>query len=338
VRGRAKSELLHQLDLLQVGWGRVQDPPDTALGTFRERWSLSWTPSCERALVASSPWGVTAPEAAERRIIDSLESLTDLSQVVERIQGALRAGLPSAPAMLLDAVDRMTAEQPDWLALLHASPRLVDVAVYGDVRGLGARLREVARRLLVRGLASVVQHAVHIDDDACARVVLALHAARRAVHGLDDERVTSLWNALVATLGERSGVHARLVGLSARWQLEADPSFAADKALARALGAPEPADVASWLEGWLHGSTHALVHRPALWTPMDRWLGDLSQASFERVLPILRRTFARLDPSVRRDVAHLVAKGETPARSPRPYDAVRAEPVLTTLRTWIGER
>jgi hypothetical protein len=107
------------------------------------------------------------------------------------------------------------------------------------------------------------------------------------------------------------------------------------------LSAPEglmPA--AFWLEGFLKGSGLLLVHDQTLWQVLDQWLTDLNPAQFLGILPLLRRTFATFNQSLRQQLSERVRLGashsSTGASPQVGFDSKQAEAVLPVVARLLG--
>jgi hypothetical protein len=333
-RGLEKSQLLHQLAILGVRWGKLSPSSEGALGTFREAWTIAWTPSCERALVAASPWGVTAKEAAHSTLVARSATRVDLNVSVADVQSALLAGLAGALPELLDALDGVAARTADPLVLLTASPGLARAAVYGRVRGTEDGIAIIADRLCRRGLAGMPTTAIGVDTDAAHGIVAALSDADRAVRTLADTDLTALWQrTLWLVLGSRC--HPRIHGLAARWLFDAEQQVDVDSLLKRALSVSEPDEAAAWLQGFLTGSGYILVLRPDIYERIDAWLVGLPEPAFDAVLPALRRSFAAFSSDVRARLAQALTttSGE---RAPRVETSEFHSQVRKGIIDWVG--
>ncbi|NYV78486.1 DUF5682 family protein, partial [Streptomyces sp. UH6] len=109
----------------------------------------------------------------------------------------------------------------------------------------------------------------------------------------------------------------------------------------------EPADAASWIEGFVGGGSGGLllVHDERLLGLVDTWLTGVPAESFTDVLPLLRRTFSAYEPGVRRSLGELVRRGPAAgggtATVPTPgfgedLDMARADAVLPVVRLLLG--
>lgn len=95
------------------------------------------------------------------------------------------------------------------------------------------------------------------------------------------------------------------------------------------LSQAQPAlESAQWLEGFLHGSGLLLLHQPALWEILDGWVGEIPEAYFPEILPLLRRTFSRFSGPEREKMLDLARQGKSVA--------VRTD--RTDSEDWVAER
>ena len=89
----------------------------------------------------------------------------------------------------------------------------------------------------------------------------------------------------------------------------------------------------------MRGSGLVLIHYPELFVLLDTWLGELSEISFRKVVPLLRRAFAEFSRPKRRQLMKLTDTG--PAAAPTTaeeldFDWARGVRVLPMLRKLLG--
>ncbi|GAA2505138.1 DUF5682 family protein [Streptomyces thermolineatus] len=355
----ARSRLLHRLRLLGVPWGEPTASRTGSTGTFRESWRLSWEPELAVRVAEAGVWGTTVLAAASAYAEDRAEHASGLAGATALAEQCLLAGLPDALPAVMRAVADRAALDADVGHLARALPALVRSARYGDVRGTDTTaLRRVAEGLAERICVGLPPACTGLDADGAAQMRGHLDDAHAALSLLAPARdpLRERWADTLRTLAGRedpSVVPGLLRGRAARILLDDDRLTADDTArlmgLALSAAAP-PADAAAWIEGFLAGGGMLLVHDERLLPLLDGWLASVPAHAFTDVLPLLRRTFAGLDPGVRRTVGELarrLAGGGTagasavtggtgvPGFADLP-DPERAEAVLPVLRLLLG--
>ena len=340
---RARSELVHRLQLLDIAWGQIEDS-ERGTGTFRETLQLCWQPELNVELIAANIYGATVEQAAKNKLAEraSKASLPELTELIER---ALLARLPEAIDGLCSELDSRAAASSDVRVQLEALGPLARVIRYGDVRESRVEhLRPVLHALFERALVGAVPACSGLDDEAAASMIAALSGAQAACMLLDEPALQREWLTMLRALADAEAVHARIRGRACRWLLglrvlsEADLAGRASLALSSSI---EPARAAAWIEGLIEGEGLLLVHQTELLRCLDTWLRQLTDAAFQAQLPLLRRAFAALSPSERRRVAGVIKVEDTPERrQPAPVqadlDAARVERVLPVLAHILG--
>ena len=322
---RGRSEFLHQLDALGIGFGKVTASAVRATGTFRETWTVQWQPSLSVAVIDAAVWGTTVAGACAARLIDQASSASSLPAVTEAVSAVLLAGLSAAAlAPVLRALDAVAALDEDVTSLMAAVPPLVRAIRYGTVRGTPAgSLSAVVDALVIRICAGLPGRAGGLADDAAARLRAAmdgLHAAL-AVYGSADAPggpaagsapgagpgSRERWIDALSGIAGRRDVHGLVAGRVTRILADAGALTWAEAATrfraALSVGVP-PAVKAAWAEGFLgsppaHGHPGSggsgggllLVHDGDLLGVLDEWVASLGAEDFVEVLPLLRRTF-----------------------------------------------
>ncbi|WP_108666225.1 DUF5682 family protein [Euzebya rosea] len=321
--GAAKSILLHRLLLLGIRWGRHADAGGTT-GTFKEGWTLQWTPELAVAVIAASVHGGTVEQAATVRAVERARNAEHLVDVVDLLHECLPADLPEATGALVEEVDRRAATTHDTLHLMRATEPLARVCRYGDVRQLDtSRLRDVLDSLVRRICAGLSTAVVGLDDDAALQARRGIDAVIAAVRMLDHPALTGMWVEAVAKLVDRRRVHDGIVGRTVRYLLDGGHLPAEDVAarVSRALSPARPArDAASWVDGFLDGDAALLLLDPTLLGMLDGWISSVDVEVFDDLLPLLRRTFSRYTPTERNHIGQRVRHGTTRVAEERPLD------------------
>jgi hypothetical protein len=354
----ARSRLLHQLALLEVPWGTLQQGRIKNIGTFRESWQLTWRPELDLALIEASMWGSTVEAAAAQRAMSIAAGATALGELTALTERCLLAGLGDTVPSVLAAVRDRAALEGDVTRLMAALPALIRTARYGDVRGTDpARLGEVAVEMIIRICAGLPTAVASLDETAERAMREHVDAVHSATGLLVDGASRDRWLDTLAVLAQgddpprppredmargddpprppREGMTPRcpplISGRLTRLLLDAGRITADDAGIrmSRALSAAAPAQAAAgWTEGFLAGSGLLLVHDEKLLALVDGWLAALTADAFSAVLPALRRTFGEFAPPERRAIGQEAARldGSGPAVvAPAAADELDAE-------------
>ena len=334
---RAKSRLLHRLDVLGIRWGTPAYVSGS--GTFKEAWSIAWDPQLAVAIVVASVWGTTVESAAAAYLIADPGNLAD---VTRRVEAALVAELGDALPPLLEALDTRAAHEADIAQLMTALPSLVRAQRYGTVRGTDtAMLGDVARAMLARVCAGLGAAVAGLAPEAAAELRTHLDAVTDVVPLLGEDARAEWFAALAGLLG-RADAPALLRGRIARTLLDAG-ALETEEAyghLGRGLTHGQTvAERAAYAEGFLSGSALLLVHDRQVLSIVDSWVGGLGGEDFLEVLPVLRRAFGAYNSAERRAIserAALLGSGPTERAvdDSEPYEEM-AE-ALATVRLLLG--
>jgi hypothetical protein len=310
VNGRARSELLHRLRLLGVGWGEPHAVSGKS-GTFHEVWTLQWRPELSLALIEANVWGNTVEAASASRVRELAET-ADLPRLSALLDAAILARLPeSAVGHLLGRV-RDNAASADVRGLMDALPPLARVARYGDVRGTAAAsVLPVIDVLFERALVSLPGACTSLDDDAAREMAESIAAGEECVNLLDRSGMHEKWRTVLGPLAENESVNALLRGWCCRLLLEAGSLD--EEELQRLAGlslspAAPATEAAAWVEGVLRGSGLVLLHQTGLWMALDGWLTGLDPETFTSLLPLVRRAFSDFEPAEKRAMGERVRK------------------------------
>jgi hypothetical protein len=315
---RARSEFLHSLLVLGIGWGSVTEDPIRATGTFRETWALRWRPELSVAIIDAAVWGTTVTSAATARIVARAGAASSLSEVTGAVLAVLLASLDGALDPVLRALDARAAADADIVDLMTALPPLIRAMRYGNVRGTPVTaLTAVADALVARICAGLPATAGGLGDDAAARLrsgIDATHAALSLRAASDGVAVRARWLEALAGLAGRRDVHGLLAGRVTRLLADASvlpwPDAAVRFRAALSAGVPAQAK-AAWAEGFLAGGGLLLVHDRDLLEVLDSWVDSLTSEEFTGVLPLLRRTFGDYGAAERAGIGRAV-RGRLP--------------------------
>jgi hypothetical protein len=337
---RARSRLLHRLNILGVPWGTPEEAIGKS-GTFHEIWSLQFNPEHAVALIEANVYGNTIEAAAIGKAEQRLEKTDDLAEVTAILDAAVLADLPATIESALARVQALTALSSDTLRMMNALPPLVRVLRWGDVRETdAARVRPIVDALFERIVVGLPSACSALDDEAAKKVLEGIEQTHKSLMLLDRADLRADWLGALHTLIDRD-IHGLLRGGALRLLLELraiDGEALGRRARLALSPAEKPAVAAAWLEGLLRGSAVLLLHQDEVWIALDAWLAALGGDVFQEMLPLTRRAFAPFDANERRAIAERIARGgrATPKTISAALDPARVELVKPVLSRILG--
>jgi hypothetical protein len=339
---RARSHLLHRLNLLEIPWGHQKKA--TGKGTFWEEWETRWQPEFSLRLIEAGRYGKTVAEAATQYTREKAAELDALPPLTELLDKALLADVGEAAQYVMARVQSIAAVAGDITHLMDAIPPLVRVARYGNVRKTDVQAVEhVTDGLIARTCIGLPAACTSINDDAALPMYGRLNEVHSSIQLLQNEEHDKSWTDALTKLADGSAVHGTLAGRACRLLLDThaiDIEEAARRfglALSIATG---PTEAAGWVSGFLSGSGLVLIHDDALWGVVDNWVLGLSPDQFNEVLPLVRRTFSAFPPAERRQMGQRVTSGvsraKTASATAAQVDESRGDLVLPVVAKILG--
>ncbi|MEO9326011.1 DUF5682 family protein [Nocardioides sp. C4-1] len=337
--GRARSILLHRLRLLDVPWGRPADA-GRSTGTFKEAWLLAWEPELAVALIEAGLHGTTVVAAADAKARADAEAAPDLATLGALVEVCLTAELGEGLAAVVDTLAERTARQHDTLALLGAVEPLARTRRYGDVRGADtSRVAGVLDTVVTRASVGLRAACVNLDDDGAAAMRAAVDAAHRGIALLDVADLSRPWRTALGAAAADDRVAPLVSGRANRILLDLGEIGSDDVAPRMSRRLSRAADAvagAAWVDGFLDGDAVLLVHDATLLGLVDAWVAGVGEESFEDVLPLLRRTFARFEPPERRQIGERLRHGDRPRAAGVEVDDGRGRPAARRVAELLG--
>jgi Family of unknown function (DUF5682) len=341
---RGRSEFLHRLTALGIGWGEETESSVRSTGTFRETWTLLWRPELSVAVIDAAVWGTTVAGAASAKLVSAASAATSLPVVTSAVSRVLLAGLSGALPAVLRALDMVAAADRDVVSLMTAVPALVSAIRYGNVRGTPvSSLVPVVDALVIRVCAGLPGAVGGLADDAAAVLREAMDGLHGALSVYQDPGARERWLGALAGVAARRDVHGLVAGRAVRMLADAGTLTWAEAAVrfaaALSVGVPAAAK-AYWAAGFLGGAGSGgvgsggagsgglgsggvgsggagsgggalLAHDADLLGVLDQWVASLDAEQFLEVLPLLRRTFGEFAAPERAAIGRAVrALGE----------------------------
>lgn len=340
-----RSKLIYRLEILEIKWGTRMYA--RTKGTFKEAWTLKWEPEMFISLIEKGIWGNSIDDACTKFLIDKSQKSNDIKDLAAMIQQAIPAELFGAIEQLLHKINEVATVSADILELMTALSPLVEVSRYGNVRKTDlTAINQLVEGLLTRICIGLPNACYGLDDDNSRKVFEYIKQVNEATRLIENEDLTNLWLKTLQILLDKEGVNAIILGCTCRLLFDAkqiDELQTAQRfGLALSVG-NEPVYSAGWVEGFLKGSGMILLYDNILWNLLYKWVFELPDEQFIELLPILRRTFSKFEPSERKQLGEKAKAGasiekaiisqETEIEN---FNIHRAESVLPMLQMLLG--
>lgn len=337
-----RSVFLHRLKVLQIDWGKSQRADGK--GTFKEAWQLQWTPELAIAIIEKGIWGNTLEGAATAYAVGKGGPEAPLSTVVELLQSVIPADLPDAISKLAQQLNNKAASSPDVLELVKVIPGLATIIRYGNVRKTDAAMvLPILESIFIRVCIGLPLAAIGINEEEAKALTVDCGSVQRDIALLQREDFTAQWQECLWQITGNDNSAAMIRGFAGRQLM--NYGVLQNEALygmfSRSTSpALPPADVATWLEGFLGSSGTVLLLDAKLWKLVDDWVESLNEETFIQTLPLLRRTFSAFSPAERRKMGEKAKSGEaglvSVASSANTIHLERAERAIPILEKILG--
>lgn len=318
-----RSTLIHRIALLGINWGKRAYA--RSKGTFKEVWVLTWSAEMYIDLIEKGIWGNTVEQAATEYLTRKSADTQSVKELAEFIEEAIPAELYDAIEQLLFRISEAAAVSGDLLELMEALLPLVEVGRYGNVRKSDlASINQIVDGFLTRICIGLPNLCCGLDEDISYKVFDFIRQVNEATRLIENEELSRKWFESLLQLVNKQGVHAIILGCTCRLLFDVKKVSAEDTAMlfARALSVGNATSYsAAWIEGFLKGSGVVLLYDNVLWNLLYKWIFELKDEQFEELLPILRRTFSKFDPSERKKIGEKASQGAANERIVKIEDA-----------------
>ncbi len=336
------SQLLHRLNLLGLPWGKQLADSKKRKGSFSESWAMQWKPDFAIQIIEAGMWGNTVEVAATNFVKTSMKKISTLPALTKMVQQTLNAGLDDAIEDLVEQLQNLSAITKDVLHLMEALPSLVNTIRYGSTRQLNiGALEQVVDQIIPRICIGLPNACIAIDEAATERLFKHILQVNRAINQLNIKEHNLQWHKTLEQIVQSFQINGILSGACTRLLFDKsifDEKETATQMLYALSKGNDTTKAAYWLEGFLHGSGLLLIHNPALWNILDRWVDELPFAAMKELLPLLRRTFSNFSTPEKEKMLLLAKQGQRDEthNQERLIEIDAAQKVLPTLKLLLG--
>jgi hypothetical protein len=337
-----KSILFHRLQVLGVEWGSQGHA--RGKGTFKEEWTLCWSPELTLGLLEKAPWGNTIEGAANHYLRHQAEACTQLADVTELAQRALPAELATGTQAAMQKLDELAATTTDTQVLMDALGPLVQIGRYGNVRNTDvAIVNLILHSVFYRAVANLPISCSGLAEEQAAELAGRIRKTHDAVLLLDEAELAHDWAAALAKITQLPHTEAVIHGTCCKLLYDThrlEPGQTANEFGQALSPGREPAYSANWLEGFLSDGATTLLLDDDIWQMVDQWVAHLPDEQFGQVVPLLRRTFSGYNPAEKQKIAAKAARG-TSAQAHQvqltvAFDRQRGQKVFPILEKLLG--
>lgn len=127
---KARSTLLHRLSTLGVEWGKITG--QKGRGTFREDWTLSWTPEMTISLVDNQVLGATIEAAATQKLRLDVAQTDSIRVLASCLSEAFAGDMPRVADDALTRLAYNSSRNEGVEDLLGALPEMANAIQYGS--------------------------------------------------------------------------------------------------------------------------------------------------------------------------------------------------------------
>lgn len=308
---RSRSVFFHRLQILEFPW--MERVNTRTKGTFKESWTLQWSPEMMITLIDKAFLGNTIETAAQKVLSNEAETATHVNRIAELIQLTIPAELFEELDVLLTKINELSSVSSDILDLIKSVPQLVNVSRYGDVRKTDLIvLRVIIDQILVKIYVGLANACYGLDEENSIVMFEQISLLSHAIKIYADAQALDDWHETMFQILDKEGTHAVVDGCVCRLLLDAQQftEVQADQRISLALSVSNDSQVvASWIEGFLKGSGMILIYDDRLWNLVFTWVESLQKETFVELLPLLRRAFSKFEYSERRQIGEKSKQG-----------------------------
>ncbi|MBB3994968.1 hypothetical protein GGR95_002618 [Sulfitobacter undariae] len=308
----AASQFLHQMALLDSGFGTVVTGPDFVIGSridlLFEEWEIGWSPFVEGRLIDAARLGATVPQAAVSQLLERRAALfeagrgSDIAALLDLVLTGLRAGLGPYLTVIIAELAQAVSDAADFSGLAALMRRLQSAAAVGDplYDPQAPDLLTLARQAYDR-LIYLCEDLPDRPDEALDSAIDGLRMIAGVLRGPQAARFDGTrFDAAMEAILQAEDVPPRLSGAVMGMVVRAGRRPETDLAellagTLRGVGKTPDARAAT-LEGLLQTAPMLLWQAPQVLSAANDVLLALEEDAFLAMLPALRRSLTGLNP------------------------------------------
>ncbi|MDR2096845.1 MAG: DUF5682 family protein [Treponema sp.] len=307
--GLERSTFLNRLLLLDIGFARPAGRGQEA-ATWKEVWTLCWTPEVEIRLVESVIYGDTVEAAASFVMKERLEKAADVLEVAELAGICYNCRLTSSMPDVLKKLQALASESESLSAAARAGQKLSRLIQGGNMRKFeSSALVPILQQLFLK--AVLLLHGSASCDYNTARNLADDMAILHVISQEHNETVNDeIWLAQLRLLARADDRNPLLSGFAFSILMERNETGGEDIAagVSRNLSIGNtPEAGAAWFEGLSRRNRQMLLSRIMLWQSLDAYLASLEPEDFKRALVCLRRAFSNFDTHEKNGICEVLA-------------------------------
>lgn len=342
LRDRSRSIFLHRLVLTGVPFAKLdrsgsehvevsEDPPATqhsgssrasrkraaptqgALNTFKEYWTVRWTPNCEISLAETSLKGDSVEVAAARTLEEQLGDAQDVAVAARLVRKAVLCALPEGIRIAVRRLQSLGVDDASFGSIAAGVYDLAYLESYGNVRQFDpAPLKPIVAQLFLR--ATLLAHsAANVNDEGASAVADALSSVHyvAGLSGASEQLPVERWYAALTDIAEDDAANPFVCGASCALLLERGQASDEDverRVAKRILPGMDPDAVSGFFSGLASRNRYALLARKIVWKSLSDFLDTLTDEDFRRSVAGLRKSFAGFEPAELRRVAEILGE------------------------------
>ncbi len=298
-----RSEFLHQLVTLEIGFCKKEQLQQVK-GTWKELWSLQWTPEHEIQLVESFSIGETVEAAASYAILAALHSSSTSKDIAVLINLAQLCNLP----VYSEAVKRLQSlysDSQNLHDLTETAVTLANILSYGSVRKTDIEPIKPLLSQLYLHACMILPTESCCNQAEASKVLADIRSLNSIIFDHNALLDGSHFTRALQTISSGESVNPLLSGTAFSLLIEknqlSDTQIEAEISL-RLSPAVQGNNAASWIEGVTCTNHYALLSRSFFWRSIDEYISSLDEEGFMRCLVFLRRAFSDFSAEEKRDI------------------------------------